>query len=135
MCGQPTTANPAAAITWGVGRLMVGRLINEAILYVREDFDVRLKVRRLPKAIRANGNRDELWAALQEAIDPTCVAIVGLTGKHSHWTVATEVTAHQMQLFDSSSMSVVRRSECTIGGNELRTSLSPTHLIFISRHD
>jgi hypothetical protein len=128
-----SASNPAGTVTSGIGRLMVARLINEAILYVRDDFDIRLKVRRLPKPLRVDGSRDQLWVALQDAIGPSCVAILGLTGKHSHWTVATHVSAANLRLFDSTQLRALPRARCTVGRTLKRHQLSPRHVLLVQR--
>jgi hypothetical protein len=48
--GLREAGNPSVAITWGVGRLMITRLIGDAANYLRDEFDIRLRARRLPKA-------------------------------------------------------------------------------------
>jgi hypothetical protein len=125
--------NPSMAVTWGIGRLMVMRLIGEAATAMLDDFDIRLKVRRLPKPLRQGASRDQLWQALQAAVSPSCVAILGLAGKHSHWTVAAQVTPLSIRLFDSGAMQALPRANCTVGRTLKRHQIPPIHVILIER--
>ena len=126
-------ANPSIAVAGGVGRGEVESLIRAAIACVDDEYDVALAVRRLPKAMRQTKRLDELWQALATAISPRTVAVLGLGGKQSHWTVAVGVSANQIRLFDSSCMNVLRRSDCTVGKGIKRTAIPPTHVILIAR--
>jgi hypothetical protein len=125
--------NPSVAVTWGVGRLMVMRLIGDAATYLRDEFDIRLKARRLPKAVRARGSRDVLWQALESALSPTCIAIVGLAGRHSHWTVATHVTPLSLHLFDSCRLQALPRARCTVRRTLRRHQVMPMHVVLVER--
>ena len=126
-------ANPSIAVAGGVGRGEVESLIRAAIACVDDEYDIALTVRRLPRALRQTKRLDELWQTLATAISPSAVAILGLGGKQSHWTVAVQVSANQLRLFDSSSMGVLRRSDCTVGKGTKRTAIPPTHVILIAR--
>ena len=128
-----TVGNPSTAVTWGIGRLMLAGLIDEAIEYMLDDFDIRLKARRLPKALRHSANRDQLWQALETQISPSCVAIIGLAGKHSHWTVAAQVTPLRIRLFDSGKLQALPRARCTVGRTTKRHQIAPTHVLLVER--
>ena len=92
-------------------------------------------VRRLPNALRRTADIEGLWAALADAVSPTCVAVIGLSGRYWHWTVAVEVTPGQLRLFDSDRLGVLRRKRCTVGKAVTRTSISPMHVFLVSRRD
>jgi hypothetical protein len=128
-----TEANPATAVTGGIGRKTMTRLITEASAYVLEEFDIRLRAQRLPKNVRHAGNLDRLWVHLHGAISPSRVAILGLGGKHSHWTVAVQVTPHRIRLSDSSRISHLQRQRCTIARAVKQHSIGPQHVFLIER--
>ena len=108
-------------------------LIEEAIAYMIDDFDIHLKMRRLPKALRAHANRDDLWRYLQSEVSPKCVAILGLSGKHSHWTVAREMSSLSVRLFDSGRMRSLARAQCTVRRTSVRHQITPTHVLLVER--
>ena len=138
-----TVGNPTIVVTWGIGRLMLRSLIDEAIFYMRDEFDVQLKARRLPKELRQGGTRDQLWHALEETVSPSCVAILSLEGQHSHWTVASHVTTTSIRLFDSGRMQALRRGRCTVRKTnraasdraDARGAYCATSLIPVRAHD
>jgi hypothetical protein len=128
-----TVGNHTTAVTWGIGRLMLRSLIDEAVTYMLDEFDIQLKARRLPKEIRQGCSRDQLWQALEEMVSPTCVAILGLAGQHSHWTVASHVSAVSIRLFDSGRLQALRRGRCTVRKTNKRHQIAPTHVMLIER--
>ena len=128
-------ADPAATVSWGVGRRQLEHLLKKAIGYVGDELDIRLTVARLPDRLRKTRNLDALWGWLGRRVSPKCVAVLGLGGRHSHWTVAVQVTASQIRLFDSSRMGVLRRKRCTVGKAVNRTAISPVHVFLIARRD
>ena len=71
------------AVASGIGRVELGRLVRAAVAYVDEELDIRLTVKRLPKALRLTSNLAELWQAFEASLSPTCVAIIGVAGIHS----------------------------------------------------
>ncbi len=74
-----------------------------------------------------------IWSALQEALDGSSVAILGLAGRHHHWTVAYQVSDRQMRLQDSGKLKVLLRSRCTSAAAERRDVLSPENVILLRR--
>ena len=52
-----TVTNPSIAVSWGIGQLdlMYATLGEEAITYMLDDFDIRLRMRRLPEFLRKRG--------------------------------------------------------------------------------
>ena len=127
------TGNPSIAMTCGIGRSMVRRLIDDATLYMFDDFDIRLKARRLPRSVRLGGNRDHLWQALKSEVSQSCVAILGLAGKHAHWTVAAQVTPLSLRLLDSGKLHMLPRARCTVGRTLSRHQISRIHVLLFSR--
>ena len=128
-------ANPSHAIVTGVGRSAVIALLHQAIAAIEGKYDVKLAVRRLPRAQRQIKRLDELWAVLARTISSGKVAILGLGGNTSHWTVAVTVTAKQIRLFDSSRMKVLRRADCSIAETSKRTAIPPSYVIVVSRRE
>ena len=80
------------AVTGGIGRADMGRLVRAAIAYIEEELEIRLTVKRLPKALRLTSNLGELWQAFEASLSPECVAIIGIAGIHSHWTIAARTS-------------------------------------------
>ena len=129
------TANASVVIANGIGCGDEARLLLKAMRYVADEHDIDLAVRRLPKAARRSAGINRLWQAITKALSPACVAVLGLAGRHSHWTVAVAASAQQLRLYDSGDMSVLRRNHCTVRTTATRTSLSPAQVFLITRRD
>ena len=128
-------ANASVVIANGIDRGVEARLLLKAVRYVANEHDIDVGLRRLPKAVRRSVDIDGLWQAIANALSPTCVAILGLAGRHSHWTVAVAASPQQLRLYDSSDMSVLRRKHCTVGRAATRTGISPAHVFLVRRLD
>ena len=94
-----------------------------------------MTMNRLPVDFRRTSDLDALWAWLRQQVSPACVAVLGLSGRHAHWTVAVQVTPSQIRLFDSSRLGVLHRRHCTVAKANTRTGISPAHVFLIGRRD
>ena len=121
------------AVASGIGRVELGRLIRAAIAYIDEELEIRLTVKRLPKALRLTTNLGTLWQAFEASLSPECVAIIGIAGIHSHWTIAALITPKQVRLYDSGRIAVLRRGLCTVGNAVNRHGIPPKHVFLIAR--
>ena len=121
------------AVASGIGRVELGRLVRTAVAYIDAELEIRLTVKRLPKALRLTSNLGELWQAFEASLSPGCVAIIGIAGIHSHWTIAAQVTARQVRLYDSGRIAVLRRGRCTVGKAANRHGIPPKHVFLIAR--
>jgi hypothetical protein len=126
-------AEPKEVVTGGIGRRHLSQLIRCAIRCMVDEYEISLTVSRMPKNLRQSTDLQELWTWLGERISPNSVAILGLGGRHDHWTVATDITAQQIRLFDSSEIGVLRRRNCTVGRAATRCCISPVHVFLIRR--
>ena len=126
---------PVEAITCGVDVGPHSQLIKRAVQYVNDEYDIELTARRLRKSVRDAPHINRLWRELAARLSPNCVAILGLGGRHSHWTVAVRASRRQIRLYDSSEMGVLRRGRCTVGAATRRTLIEPTCVVFIRRRN
>ena len=126
-------ADTSRAVAEGIGQRLVTMLLAEAIAQMTAEYDIDLTVKRLPKALRLTANLDGVWRAIAEALSPACVAVLGMAGRHCHWTVAIGATARQIRLFDSATMQMLRRRDCTVATAVKRTGISPPHVFLITR--
>jgi hypothetical protein len=74
-----------------------------------------------------------LWAALDQELGPTCVAIVGITGATDHWCVVYRVTPKTLWLLDSDGWTYMRRSRCTVRSSRTRYCLEVGEILLIER--
>ena len=121
------------ATTYGIERAEVGRLLRWTRAHVLDEYGVGLTVRRLPRPLRHQVGLATLWQALARAITPSSVAVLGLAGRQSHWTVAIGVTPRQIRLFDSCKMRVLHRRHCRAGRANLRNGISAPCVFIIKR--
>jgi hypothetical protein len=74
-----------------------------------------------------------LWAALDEEVRSTCVAIIGITGATDHWCVVYRVTPKTLWLLDSDGWTYMRRSRCTVRSSRARYCLEASEILLIKR--
>jgi len=132
-CLRGRAKEPLDKVSAGLGRQTLGRLLKVAMAFVGRKLRVTVKARRLPKPVRATYRLDRLWRELTEVLSPTCVAIIGLAGRTSHWTVATRIGPKHLFLLDSGNMKRVRRTYCTVGWAETLYSIDPGEVIVVER--
>ena len=96
-----TAANPTACIVGGVGLRLVRCLLKEIAAELAAEYDIALRVRRLPRNVRQSRKLSVVWQELTDTLSPTCVAIIGIYGWRSHWTVVQSAAEARLQLFDS----------------------------------
>ncbi len=122
-------------VVWGgMGQAVVRALLRRACAQVERRTGACLQVRRL----RVPGGEVSLsgvWAALREELDQGRVAIVGLSGRWDHWTVAGRATGRTVRLLDSSGLVLLRRSACTVGQARQRYRLTPNSILVVKRAD
>jgi hypothetical protein len=56
---------------------------------------------------------NDMYTFLNEADAPPSAIIVGLSGKHDHWTVVSEITKKNITLYDSDGLKRINRNNCT----------------------
>ena len=81
---------------------------------MRTHFNIDLRVAPLSKNLPRRTYLDVLWATLTAQLDAGRVAIVGLSGRDEHWTVAVSATASALRLCDSGGRRQLRRSSCAV---------------------
>ncbi len=74
-----------------------------------------------------------LWAALNEELGPTCVAIIGLSGVDDHWCVVYRVSPKTLWLLDSSGQTRISRSRCTVRSSRTRYCLEAGEILLIQQ--
>ena len=130
---QRLGADAGVSVSAGVGQRVVASLIKEAILQMAAEYDIDMTCRRLPKLLRRTTNLDRLWTKLAITLSPTCVAVLATSGQLSHWTVAVSATPRLIRLYDSCTIRLLRRGDCTIGRAVNRIGISLPHVFLIRR--
>ena len=119
-------------LLWGMGIRQLRRLVTAAS-------GCRLKGQKLTFAARPlrlkrqQRTLPHLWAALNEELSPTCVAIIGLSGVDDHWCVVYRVTPKTLWLLDSSGQTRIYRSRCTVRSSRTRYCLEAGEILLIHR--
>lgn len=78
------------------------------------------------------------WDAMQSFMkdNPNGSILLGLGGKHDHWTVVESITDKGIHVMDSDGLKHFKRGACTTSartGVRKRHQLIPTHAYFLSR--
>lgn len=124
---------PEAVITDGLWRLPLQRLLKVATRKVADEYDVVLRIARVPKLLRHTNRLAVLWDWLAENVSASSVVILALGGRFSHWTVASNITSRRICLHDSCEMKFLHRRMCTVGQAANRFSISPAWIFVVSR--
>ncbi|MBZ9864243.1 hypothetical protein LB515_02530 [Mesorhizobium sp. CA15] len=127
-----TTNSVTAHETVGLGIEIptVHALVEAACAYLQEVLETSIIAATLTSKIR---RFDDLWATLSEGLGGHQVAIIGLSGRHDHWTVAYRMTARTIRLFDSDSMKVLQRARCSLRNPRVPYQIDPDEIILIRR--
>ena len=88
-------------------------LIALAFDHLRRQYGINLVARRIGKSVAGKWGIGVLWGFLDQRLGSDCVAILGLAGRHNHWTLATAVTPRQLRLADSDGLHVLKRQLTT----------------------
>lgn len=124
---------PGAIAHAGIERQQLLGLLDIARRFMRHDADAGLVVGRVPPVDRRSWSTATLWRVLDTRLSARCVAIIGITGRHDHWTLAIAVSASQIRLFDCDGMQVLRRSQFARDRPmKSRVVIEPGDVIFIS---
>ena len=82
---------------------------------------------------RDQRNLAQLWSGLLQELNPTCVAVIGISGAADHWCVVYRVTAKTLWVLDSSGRTRIRRSQCTVRASRTRYCLEAGETLLIAR--
>ena len=99
-------------VSGGLSRKGLAMAIQNADQFARRKLGGRLASRRVSKALADPWSIEALWKLLENHLSPTCVAIIGIEGIHSHWTLAVSVTPKAIHLVDSGNLKFLKRSRC-----------------------
>lgn len=94
----------------------------------------RLPVRKRPFK-GTDPSLEEFWQAVNSFVDcSNQVVLLGIGGKHDHWTLVTGATDKEFKLYDSVGLSRLRRAYCTVGdvSKKRKHSLNPRISYFLS---
>lgn len=119
-------------VSLGIELPVMHALIASAVSYLDDVLGISLTARSLT-SLQGIRRFNDLWGALASRLDGDCVAILGLSGHHEHWTVAYRVTDRTIRLFDSDLVQVLTRSRCSLHSTRVPHQIDPDEVIFISR--
>ncbi len=119
-------------LLWGMSFRQLRRLVAAVSSCRLEGQKLTFVARRL-RLKREQRNLPYLWAALNEEVGPTCVAIVRIAGITNHWCVVARVTPRSFQLLDSSGQTRIFRSRCTLHSSRTRYCLQAGEILLIKR--
>ena len=111
---------PKAIVHNGLERDQLGKLIEAMQVHMAKKHGIAIAVRHVPPDLRREWSIATLWNWLGRALTKRSVAILGLHGRHDHWTLAVAVTPGQITLYDSDELRVLRRSQCAVSGRRNR---------------
>ena len=119
-------------LLWGMSFRQLKRLVATVSSCRLEGKKLTFHVRQL-RLKRGQRNLPHVWAALNEELGATCVAIIGLAGAANHWCVVYRVTPKAIWLLDSAGQTRIYRSRCTVRSSRTRYCLGAGEILLIKR--
>ena len=126
----------SAVTSKGLGFRAVGQMIDVASDYMESSG--RCVIYRKTAFKTDPEGLAEFWRSLQEQMSGEKAGVIlGLSGKHDHWTCLEHITDRQIRLLDSDGLSVLNRNKCTIHEqNKARIhALWPTQTYYLNLSD
>ena len=123
-------SSPLAVISAGLSRRALLQLLDPWQRFAAKELGVILTVNRLKVS---EPTLRGLWRGLCRALDGTSIAIIGLGGSETHWTVAYAATERTLRVADSCGSRMLFRSQCTAGRTSMRHRLRPSEVLVIRR--
>ena len=78
----------------------------------------------VPDDVRRRWCVAALWRQIGRHVTRKRVVLLGIFGRHDHWTLAVGVTRGQITLYDSGGLRVLRRSFCAVRRQHDRPGLN-----------
>jgi hypothetical protein len=93
-------------------RKLAQNVIDIARAYVRKRYQINVKRKSLP---RRRMPLNLFWNTISKHVQHSGASsvILGLEGKHDHWTCIRKITANALHLSDSDGLKRLNRSQCT----------------------
>ena len=120
-------------VTAGIELPQVLCLMEIAFKHVKRRHGITLVARLVPKPIAKRWGIDTMWQHLAKRFDERCVAILGLGGRHDHWTLAAGITPRQIKLKDSDGLHRLNRAHCGTRGSSQRRSVITADMVILVR--
>lgn len=117
-----------------LSRLSDGTRLKEISKVLDHTVIKRHRIHRLKPFKRNKGvTLDQLWRDLSVFLSThNGIVILGMDGKHGHWSLVKKVTASSLLLFDSDRMHRLSKRHCSVNEEEGRLHiLTPTHVTYL----
>ncbi|ATF16813.1 hypothetical protein [Phaeobacter gallaeciensis] len=117
----------------GIDFRAIGKLIDVASRTLALDHKVAIE--RTVAWKSKKGQLARFWADLSNYVAPAegRTAILGLEGKHYHWTVIERVTENQLKLADSDELSRLNKANCSLDETKIH-QLLPTQTYLLKSY-
>jgi hypothetical protein len=114
------------ALTGGTYKKHVNRMLDSTVPFIQKHWKKEVVAERVftspPSDIRA------YWKGIQDFMEEEDaykrVVLIGLDGKHRHWTCIKHASAKRFTLYDSGELKHIDRKRCTLGA-----TVSKPHLL------
>lgn len=118
-------------ISEGIDFRKLGKLVDVASRTLALEYNI--SVQRVVAWRAKEGQLDQFWRELADHVNPSMgrTAILGLEGKHHHWTAINEVTQNRLKLADSDSLTHLNKAHCSLDGTRTH-HLFPTQTYLLT---
>jgi hypothetical protein len=114
----------AAIAKSGLTYSQLRSLIEAARQHMRKVHQIELVVHNVPEDVRRSWSVAALWRLIGRHVSGHRVVLLGIAGRHDHWTLAVGITQGQITLYDSGNLRVLRRSLCAVRRQRDRPGLN-----------
>lgn len=117
----------------GINFRTLGKLLDVAIAMIHEQTGGLIE--RTVACRTGKTTLDDFWLLLEQQIASNNAGscILGLGGKHEHWTCVKAITEKSIRLIDSDGLKAIQRSRATVGAvnSSRQHKLFPTQTYFL----
>ena len=108
----------------GLTHKQMQRLFEAAGEHMLKVHQIELVVHKVPDDVRRQWSVTALWRLIGRHVTRKRVVLLGIFGRHDHWTLAVAITRGQITLYDSGDLRVLRRSFCAVRRQHDRPGLN-----------
>lgn len=116
--------------------LLDGVIHSQMLLIMEKVVNGRISNIGIPWRNRPTPELDPFWESMREFLDgtPGRAIILGLNGRHDHWTVIHSISSKSVFLYDSAEITRLPRSQCTTAKHRRKHLLLPAQTYFLSKN-
>jgi hypothetical protein len=114
------------------GAMVEGLMSDELRLILQKAAGKRFGTIEVPWRGVTTPTLDEFWRSMQDFMGKGRAIILGLNGRHDHWTVVRDITRRSIWLYDSDGMGRLTRHDCSTSKSQRKHFLRPAQTYYLA---